>query len=289
MLLIILAIFLSVTAFAQPTQTPPQFDIADVHLSAHSTNPFMTGGVPRAGRYELRKATMVDLIRTAYSVDADSVIGGPSWLESDRFDVIAKVPDNTSLETARLMLQSLLADRFRLVVHMDTKPMPAFVLSAGKSKPKLKESDASDNTGCRRQPQTPQPGVIPPIVVSCRHITMDAFARRLREMAGDYITVPVVNSTGLEGSWDFDLKWTFRGALAQAGSDGITIFDAVDKQLALKLESQKAPAPVVVVDGVNQRPTDNQPGIAATLPTGPPPEFEVADIKPSMPGLRQNA
>src|SRR6266404_4360785 len=90
-----LAAFLSVGVFSQSAETPPAFDIADVHSSAHSTNPNMTGGVLRAGRYELRKATMVDLIRTAYSVDADSVVGGPNWLESDRFDVIAKAPPST--------------------------------------------------------------------------------------------------------------------------------------------------------------------------------------------------
>jgi uncharacterized protein (TIGR03435 family) len=267
----------------------PAFDIADVYSSFHSTNPNMTGGVLRAGRYELRKATMVDLIRTAYSVDADSVVGGPTWLESDRFDVIAKAPPATAPETTKLMLQTLLADRFKLAVHMDTRPMPAFVLSVGKGKPKLKESEEPSNTGCQFQPRNPQPGVPPSNVVSCRHVSMGAFAGRLRQMAGDYVAIPIVDSTGLEGFWDFDLKWTFRGQLSQAGADGISIFDAVDKQLGLKLEPQKAPAPVIVVDSVNRTPTANPSGVATSLPAGPPPEFEVADIKPSMPGARQNA
>jgi uncharacterized protein (TIGR03435 family) len=285
---ITVAAFLSVSVFGQSPETPPRFDIVDVHESVRSTNPNMTGGALRGGRYELRRATMVDLIRTAYGVDADSVIGGPNWLESDRFDVIAKAPSAASQETARLMLQSVLADRFKLVVHLDTKPMPAFVLRVGKGKPKLKESDAAGSAGCQRQPQTPQPGVIPYNVFSCRHVTMDAFARRLREMAGDYMSVPVVDATGLEGFWDFELKWTFRAALSRAGSDGINIFDALDKQLGLKLESEKAPAPVVVVDSVNEKPTANPPDVATALPPGPPLEFEVADIKPSMPGARPN-
>jgi uncharacterized protein (TIGR03435 family) len=283
------AAFLSLAIFGQSAGAPPAFDIADVHLSAHSTNPNMTGGVIHAGRYELRKATMVDLIRTAFGVDADSVAGGPSWLESDRFDVIAKAPPNTSLETARLMLQTLLADRFKLVVHMDTKPMPAFVLSVGKGKPKLKESEEPGNSGCQFQPQNNQPGALPIVVINCRHVSMDAFAKRLRQMAGDYLSIPVVDSTGLEGFWDFDLKWTFRFGLSRAGADGITIFDALDKQLGLKLESQKAPAPVIVVDSVNEAPTGNPSGVATSLPPAPPPEFEVADIKPSMPGARRNA
>ena len=280
-----LAAFLSIAGFVRSVETPPVFDIADVHMSARSANPNMTGGILRAGRYELRKATMVDLIRTAYGVDADSVIGGPSWLESDRFDVIAKAPPTTSTETVKLMLQALLADRFKLVVHTDSKPVAAFVLSAGKGKPKLKESEGSGSAGCQPQPQKPEAGGPPPsFVVSCHHMTMEAFARELRRMAGDYIPNPVVDSTGLEGFWDFDIKWTPRGLLARAGADGITIADALDKQLGLKLEAQKVPAPVVVVDSVNQTPTPNPSGIATSLPPAPPPEFEVADIKPSAPG-----
>src|SRR5947208_15791281 len=98
------------------------------------------------------------------------------------------------------------------------------------------------------------------------------------------VTNPVVNSTGLEGFWDFDIKWTPRGLLSQAGADGITVSDALDKQLGLKLEPQKTPGPVIVVDSVNQTPTPNPSGVATSLPPAPPPEFEVADIKPSLPG-----
>ena len=278
------AAFLSIAGFGRSVETPPVFDIADVHVSARSTNPNMTGGILRAGRYELRKATMVDLIRTAYDVDADSVIGGPSWLESGRFDVIARAQSTTSPDRLKLMLQALLADRFKLLVHKDTKPIPAFVLSIGKGKPKLKESEGSGSAGCQAQPQKPEAGVPPYAVVSCHHMTMEAFARELRQMAGAYVTNPVVNSTGLEGFWDFDIKWTPRGLLSQAGADGITISDALDKQLGLKLEPQKTPGPVIVVDNVNQTPTSNPSGVATSLPPAPPPEFEVADIKPSLPG-----
>jgi len=273
------------TAFGQLalTVSTPAFETADVHASAHTTNPnpFMTGGVLRGGRYDLRRATMVDLIRIAYGVDPDSVLGGPSWLETDRFDVIAKVPPETSPETIKLMLQALLADRFKLVLHNDTKPMPAFVLTLGKGKPKLKEADGSGNTGCQPQQQKPEPGTIPYAMISCHNLTMEQFARNLRFMAGAYMTNPVIDSTGLKGSWDFDLKWTGRAQLGQAGGDGISIFDAVDKQLGLKLEAQKVPSPVLIVDSVNQKPTDNPPGVTQSLPPAPPAEFEVAVIKPS--------
>src|SRR5438094_651160 len=89
------------------------FEIADVHVSAPTR--FPSGrALLRGGRFEMRTATMVDLIRTAYGVDADRVLGGPSWLEMDRFDVIAKSPSKPNPETLKTMLQALLADRFKL-------------------------------------------------------------------------------------------------------------------------------------------------------------------------------
>lgn len=103
----------------------------------------MQGGVSRAGRHEIRRATMLDLIKTAYGVDPDTVFGGPSWLEWDRFDVVARAPVNTPPDTVRLMLQSLLADRFKLVLHKDTKPIDGFILIQSKGKHKLKVADGS--------------------------------------------------------------------------------------------------------------------------------------------------
>jgi uncharacterized protein (TIGR03435 family) len=116
---------------------------------------------------------------------------------------------------------------------------------------------------------------------------MDALANVLRDWnGGTYLADPVVDRTGLSGTFDFDLKWTPRARLPQAGSDGITIFDAVDKQLGLKLEPQKLPLPVLVVDSVNETPTPNAPGVSAKIPPPPPTEFEVATIKPSPPDAR---
>ena len=248
-------------AFGQSTPIKPAFQIADVHVSAPARNPNMQGGVLRAGRYELRQATMLDLIKTAYGVDPDAVVGGPSWLESDRFDVTAKAPPATSAETANLMLQELLTDRFKLVVHKDMKPMPGFVLTVGKGKPKLKEADSSGEPGCQLQPPAqPSPDTIPPQVFSCRNMTMAAFAAALRQLAPSYLPSPVLDSTGIKGAWDFDLKWTLKGLLSLAGAEGITIFDAVDKQLGLKLEPQRVPLPVLIVDSVNQKPRRYQRG-----------------------------
>ncbi len=276
--------FLADSASGQPAETAPKFDMADVRVSPKSNTTYMSGGVLRGGRYEIRRATMLDLIRTAWSVDDDSKIqGGPNWLELDRFDVVAKAPPSTTQETAKLMLQALLADRFKLKIHMDSRPMLALVLTLGKGKPKLKETDGK-GFGCQNPPDQapPAPGVIPKITLLCRNVTMEAFVPTLRAIAGG--TKLVVDKTGLEGAWDFDITLTPPGMLGLAGADGISVFDVVDKQLGLKLEEQKIPLPVIVVDSANEKPADNPAGVTTALPPPPPAEFEVADIKPSPPG-----
>jgi hypothetical protein len=96
----------------------------------------------------------------------------------------------------------------------------------------------------------------------------------------------VLDSTGIQGAWDFDIKWTMKGMLSLVGTEGITVFDAVDKQLGLKLEPQSVPIPVLVVDSVNQKPTANSPGVMTSLPPSPAPEFEVASVRPSPPGTQ---
>jgi uncharacterized protein (TIGR03435 family) len=265
---------------------PAAFDIADVHVSPKTLNPRMSGGVLRGTRFDMKQATMVDLVRIAYSLDADKVLGGPSWVELDHFDVLAKAPANTPPETAKLMLQTLLADRFKLVVRQESKPMPAFVLSLGKGKAKMKEADASGEPGCRPQPQTapPEPGEIPQIHYSCRNVTMDAFVTLVHNYANGYLTRPAINSTNLSGAWDFDMTWTGRGNLVAAGSAGISLFDAIDKQLGMKMEPKDVPMPVMQIVSVNRTPTENPPGVTTALPPPPPAEFDVADIKPSAPG-----
>src|ERR1035438_9081059 len=113
-----LAALVACSAFGQSTSSPPAspaFEVADVHVSARSSNPSvqpfdsnayaadrMKGGFVRGGLYMLRTATMVDLIRTAFGVDADHVMGGPTWLEMDRFDVIARAPADATAEALKL-------------------------------------------------------------------------------------------------------------------------------------------------------------------------------------------
>jgi uncharacterized protein (TIGR03435 family) len=279
---VVLAALVAAPAFGQTATPPPSFEVADVHEGSRNPNIGMTGGQLLNGRYELHNATMVDLIRTAYSVDAEKVTGGPTWLELDRFTVIAKAPQSTPQPTVKLMLQSLLAERFKLALHQDTRTMSTFVLTVAGSGHKMKVA-AGPGIGCQPQPQPPEPGVIPLQVGVCRGITMTAFSDLLPRAFGAYVTSPVTDQTGLQDPFDFEIRVHPRQVLSVAGSEGISLFDALDKQLGLKLEQKQLPMTAYVVDSVNRTPTPNSPEVAKVLPPPPPAEFEVASLKPTDP------
>jgi len=143
---------------------------------------------------------MVDLVGMAYGTTPDKVVGGPNWLEMDRFDVIAKVPDDFTEDARKPMLRALLEDRFKRVAHQDTRPVPALALSVGK-KPQLKEAAGTEQAGCKPQTDSGAPGERSgmftftrmsggqpttfrlgsgmTIQYQCRNLTMEAFAAGL--------------------------------------------------------------------------------------------------------------
>ena len=280
--------FAAWAAFGQTAGPSPRFEAADVHPS-HSTGQAARGPFMSGARYDLRTATIVDLIVKAYDVTADKVLEGPSWLEYDRFDISARIPPKTSVADAKLMLQALLADRFQLAFRKEERPLSAYALTAPKGKQKLKESDGSGDTGCRMTLDQPRPADIaagaPPSLAAtytCRNMSLAAFAEGMRGMllAQQFIgTNPVQDKTGLEGKWDFNFKYTL--PLSGAPSDTITLPDAVDKQLGLKLEQQTLTLPVFVVEKAS-RPSPNEPDVSQKIPALPT-EFEVATIKPFVP------
>jgi uncharacterized protein (TIGR03435 family) len=270
----------------------PKFELADVHASPTARGFAQNfGGVLRGGRYINRDATMLNLIEAAYGVKEDNIAGGPGWLNSDLFDVVAKVPDGTTPAAANLMLQLLLAERFGLVIHNDTRPVPRYVLTVGKGGSKLKPAGGSENSGCQPQQQgggggnPNDPASAPNIKVACHNLTAAAIADNLHQMAGGYFDHDVVDSTKLEGVWDFDLEWTARGALAAKGSASISVFDAVEKQLGLKVDLQNIPMPSLAIEKVNRKPAANPDGVATTLAMAAA-RFEAATIKIPNPDQR---
>jgi len=257
-------------AFAQDTTPPPKFELADVHASKPTETEFNL--FRNGGSVELRGGTMLDLIEAAYRVHENEVIGGPGWLNTDRFDISAKAPPAASEDQIQLMLQALLLDRFKLTIRREERPLPAFLLTVGDRGPKLKKSSGKGAPDCTTG------GGQEMVTATCQNMPMDQFTGRLRIMAGGYFNGPLIDRTGLKDAYDFTLSWTGRGLLTK--NSGVSLFDAVDKQLGLKIEAQPQPTPVIVVDSVNQKPTDNPPGSTRVLPP-PPTEFEVASVRVS--------
>ena len=211
------------------------------------------------GRVTIMSATLEGLLTVAFDVDAKFLFGGPKWIEEDRFDIIAKTAPSVPFEALAGMLKTLLAERFKLVTHSEVRPVPVYVLEAGK-KPKLKESAGTARSDCKIVNTDRRYFV-------CTNTTMAQFAERLPDVAAAYLHPPVLDFTEIRGAYDFQLYWTPKRLLsnpaAKAASDTaptpveeVTVFEAVDKQLGLKLTEQKHPVPVVVIDKVERTPAE---------------------------------
>jgi len=269
-------------------QTPvarPAFDIAEIQVSARQ-NPGMRGGILRGIRYELRNATMVDLIRTAYNLPPERVVGGPSWLEWNRFDIVALAPEGTTPDRLREMLKALLAERFKLVAREDTVAATAMALRVAGTH---KLTEAARPGGCQGR-AAPEPNGVVAQTIACSGMTMAQLAEQLPRgaAASAYLPggQPVIDETGLSGLWEFQLKFTPRALLPQAGSDGITLQAGFEK-LGLKLEPKPITVPAIVVQTVNATFTPNAADVARKLPPLPTPSFEVASLRPSPPDAQQ--
>jgi uncharacterized protein (TIGR03435 family) len=292
---VLLVSFQTAMALAQAAADSLKFEVADVHSSPHITQPVVRGPFTSSDRYELRFATMLDLIRIAYNVDPERVSGGPSWLEMDRFDVLAKPPSGSGsgAEVRRQMLQALLAERFDLAIHNDSRPVPAYALTVAKGG-KLKEADGAGESGCNFVVQNaPPPGppgggpiTLPVIAYTCKNTTMEAFAAGMLSFAGAgqyFNNRLVVDRTDLKGTWDFSFRFTPKiPAGIPATGESIPLFEALEQQLGLKLDAATVPMPTIVVDRVNRKPTENSAEAMKKFPALPM-EFEVASLKPVAP------
>jgi uncharacterized protein (TIGR03435 family) len=184
-------------------------------------------------------------------------VGGPSWIGADRFDITATMPEGAAMRDLPVMLQALLADRFRLAVHAETRetPMYALVVARGDGRlgPQLKnapldcEIAAGERSRCSLQVSDKITG---------RGQRMSALARMLAQFAGR----PVIDRTGLAGGFDFDLESPdIAGGPRATGPDsdsGGGIFTALEEQLGLKLSATKGPLEFVVIDSA-ERPTED--------------------------------
>lgn len=181
------------------------------------------------------------------------IVGGPAWIDIDRFDIVAKADSNASPGAVQAILRAIPAQNFRLVSHCQPRVMRAYALRAGR-RVKLDKAAPDDATGCTiRASDDGQ------VHRECRNMTMAALADGLPEMASYYIDLPVVDHTGLTGAYDFRLDWApIRRAESGVGGPpiigdaaGATIFDSIGR-LGLKLEEGRYPVTVVEIDRVER-------------------------------------
>lgn len=250
-----------------------QFDVASVKPD-ESGRAGSDGFQVAYGTLTVRNVSLKMLIQAAYRTQGPRILGGPTWLSSDRYDVIAKGPATANKEQVWLMLQSLLADRFKVHLHSESKDLPIYELQVAKGGPKLPKRDDSD-CGDASSPDpsgrlsvnpcgalvsfwAPQGGVIQGQKVGIPELanTLTAFVDR-----------PVVDRTGLRGTFDVELRWTpddyhFAAGqsevphVAESPEPGPSIIAAVQEQLGLKLTSVKGPIEVLVIDHA-EKPTGN--------------------------------
>jgi len=269
---------------APPVSTVPtsaSFEVASIKPNHSGERRFFVSWQP--GRFNATGMTLKFLITLAYDVKDFQVLGGPGWVNSERYDIDAKEPDSIAQELDKLpreqrqpladsMLQSLLADRFQLKLTRGTKDMPAYALVVAKSGSKLQEAKPVDT-----QPEAPSgPGGHPhgPMMrmgrgeINGQGVELSFLASVLSQQLGR----TVLDKTGLTGNYDLALKWTpEQGEGMMMGgpgggpppdgappvdASGPSIFTALQEQLGLKLEATKAPAEVLTIDHV-ERPSEN--------------------------------
>lgn len=256
-------IIVSCTAvFAQDLR--PRFEAASIKPATRPVGPFLPGtrpacplngcGGPGTGspeRITFTVASLKHLIRTAYNVRSQHQIEAPDWMDSAIFDVVANVPSGATRDQANLMLQNLLADRFQVKLHRSTRTLPIYALVVAKGGPKLKVA-ANDPNAPKARGTIWSRGRKR---FEFDRWTMANFTGTLESDAGR----PVVDMTGLEGTYDIRLEFAESSADPLFGPpdpQAPELFTALTEQLGLRLESRTGPVEVLVVDSALRQPAD---------------------------------
>lgn len=243
----VIGILLALSVASAQVAAPPDFEVATVKLSK---DPIGSSSGIRTGRGELsaKNVTLRRCIIGAYGIGPHQIIGGPDWINSTRFDIEARGnPSIDSDDTLMDMLQRLLADRFGLRLHREERTMRAYSLEVAKNGPKMKpgaEGEAVTNASSSNTSKSLDAG----------HVSMDLFAKVLaRDTA-----LPVVNNTGLRGSYSFILRWTPDNARQPDSKteDYGTLPDALHEQLGLQLRVATIPVESLLIDNAIS-PTEN--------------------------------
>jgi len=244
----------------------PPFDVASIKENRSGRQGMLIQG-ERGGRFVCDNVSLQALIQRAYNIRDFQISGGPKWLDSTRYDIVARreigsaqdsTPDVTKPSRAlldqrheeeRLRLQALLADRFNLSVHLATKVLPIYILVVGNSGPRLRVAS--------QDPASPKPATFRAgeNEFSAESVSMAVLAEQLSTV----LRRKVVDRTDLTGRYDFTLKWSADigdGTSGDQNQNDPLIFTAIQEQLGLKLQAAKGPVQILVIDNVD-KPSEN--------------------------------
>jgi uncharacterized protein (TIGR03435 family) len=236
-------ILVLLSAMIPPLSGAQEFDVASVKVNKSGI--FASSLERSGGQLTLRNASLRECIELGYGIlDKHYALSGPAWLDSDRYDIIAKTADTTPRAQLLLMLRSLLADRFNLKVHRERRPFRVYALVVARGGPKMKaasgvRSNFTFGTGH----------------VAASELSMAEFADR---MGGPVfrLGIPVIDSTGIPGTFDFTLDWSSDDAGIEANGKP-SLFTAIEEQLGLKLRPAKTVIDVWIVDHAERVPVEN--------------------------------
>jgi bla regulator protein blaR1 len=256
-------------------QTPAQFEVASIKPTAPDLTKVMIQMLP-GGRFVATGVTVRQLIRNAYRLQDFQISGGPAWLGADRFDIVAKAEGDLGdpfqaeqrdgPSRGQLMVRALLADRFKLEVHTDTKDQAIYALMLARSDGPLGAELKPTTRDCGEpDSKDPRCGMrLLPGTIAAGGVTLGQLANTLSMLVGRVVR----DRTGLSDHFDFTLRWTpdqipqgFDKKASAIGlppidPDGASLFTAIREQLGLKLDSQRGPVDILVVDRA-ERPTEN--------------------------------
>jgi uncharacterized protein (TIGR03435 family) len=279
----IAAMFLACAAYAQPA-----FEVASIKPSQPDANgrwiPIIKGGPQTSdpGRWTAVNMTLSGLMTWAYNIKIYQLTE-PDWMRTARFDIAVKMPAGITRDEFRLMLQNMMADRFKLVVHREQKPMPIYELMVAENGTKLKEWVEQPPNPQGEPAALPNPGLdkdgYPIIVSGTGQMTVNGRTRLqfkkqspelIAQLLSGFADRPVIDATGLKGYFGFTLSFASGRPMASAPPDregspiptasdpaGPTVFQAVQDQLGLKLVPKKGTIEMVVVDRMEKIPTEN--------------------------------
>jgi uncharacterized protein (TIGR03435 family) len=276
---LLLLLILPLSAASQSPSSKPAFEVISVKSNTTGRNASIAQ--QPGGRFVASEITLRRLILYAYR-GHQQFLGGPSWLDTDRWDIEARAAEGTvlpragqldmaALDTLALMVQSLLEDRFKLKAHTETRELPLYELVIAKGGPKVKLSEDQTPPSSLVGGGGGRGAIVPRGGIRIGNSDLEASAQSISVLAAAisnlYADRPVIDKTGLKGLYDVKLQWDRDSSLnanavpnaiatAPSATLGPSLPDALEEQLGLRLQSAKGPLPALVIDSV-EKPSDN--------------------------------